>query len=117
MKSQDWISEHAELELPTEVTGRTEKYISSLRDIQPCTETSNELKQCDEQTDNLNDTGRAFVQYICRQDIINDRLQIFDGKHENYLSWKQTFKSVESEIGTSNIEELDLLLRWAGQKL
>ncbi|CAG2217614.1 unnamed protein product [Mytilus edulis] len=53
-------------------------------------------------------------QIFDEKDLIISRLLKYDDRPENYLSWKDTFKCVMSEIDASPAEEIDLMIKWLG---
>ena len=49
-----------------------------------------------------------------KKDLVFARLSKFDNHPENYLAWKESFKSVMRELGINSSEELDLLVQYLG---
>ena len=62
--------------------------------------------------DTRKDVLSDFTKFLLRKDILTSRLSVFSDKPSQ--SWKSTFKSVVQEIGASEAEETDLLIKWLG---
>ncbi|VDI56725.1 Hypothetical predicted protein [Mytilus galloprovincialis] len=58
--------------------------------------------------------GQELSKFLMKKDLIISRLLKYDDRPENYLSWKDTFKCVMSEIDASPAEEIDLMIKWLG---
>lgn len=52
--------------------------------------------------------------FLLKKELMINKLVNFDDKHENFVPWKTSFKSVIQEASVSPSEELDLLIRWLG---
>ncbi|VDI23534.1 Hypothetical predicted protein [Mytilus galloprovincialis] len=58
--------------------------------------------------------GHELSKFLMKKDLIISRLLKYDDRPENYLSWKDTFKCVMSEIDASPAEEIGLMIKWLG---
>ncbi|XP_076045077.1 uncharacterized protein LOC143027605 [Oratosquilla oratoria] len=61
-------------------------------------------------TSNSADLSKFFL----RKDLLLSRLSTFDDTAEDYAVWKESFKEVVQELGTSCKEEIDLLVKYLG---
>lgn len=52
--------------------------------------------------------------YLLKKDLVSQRLRRYDDDPSSYNVWKGTFKAIVSEDTLSDLEEIDLLLRWFG---
>ncbi|XP_065925824.1 uncharacterized protein [Magallana gigas] len=52
--------------------------------------------------------------YLLKKDLVSQRLRRYDDDPSSYNVWKGTFKTIVSEATLSDLEEIDLLLRWLG---
>ena len=52
--------------------------------------------------------------FLLKRELLLTRFQTFDDRPEFYHSWKATFISVVSDIGVTDHEEVDLLIKWLG---
>ncbi|KAJ8019283.1 hypothetical protein HOLleu_42205 [Holothuria leucospilota] len=48
------------------------------------------------------------------KDVVANGLTTFDDNPVNYRTWKTTFKAVTKDLGLSEREEADLLMKWLG---
>ena len=55
-----------------------------------------------------------FAKFLMKKDLVFAQLSKFDNHPENYLAWKESFKSVMRELGINSSEELDLLVQYLG---
>ena len=56
----------------------------------------------------------VLAKYIMRKDMLLTRLTSFDDEAPSYLSWKEGFRNVMSELEYTPAEEMELLIRWLG---
>ncbi|XP_052688921.1 uncharacterized protein LOC128167316 [Crassostrea angulata] len=64
-------------------------------------------------TDNTS-TMADFSKFLLRKDFLLTRFTNFDDRPENFNSWSSSFRSVILELGVTEFEEMDLLVKWLG---
>lgn len=57
-----------------------------------------------------------FSQFLLKKEILLSRFTKFDDQAESYLTWKNTFNSIVSELNVTPFEQLDLLVKWLGPR-
>ena len=57
---------------------------------------------------------QLMTKMMARKDVVLSRLIKYNDSPVQYLSWKQTFKDVMSELSVTPSEELDLMIKWLG---
>ena len=57
-----------------------------------------------------------FGKFLLKKDLLLSRLSVFTEKPENYMVWKNSFKSIMAELCATAFEELDLLVKWLGSE-
>lgn len=57
-----------------------------------------------------------LAQYLARRDLTNSGLYQFDDKPENYRAWYASFTSTTNDIGLSDVQLLDLMIKWLGKE-
>ncbi|WP_435331412.1 hypothetical protein, partial [Klebsiella pneumoniae] len=57
-----------------------------------------------------------FTRYLLKKDLLLSRLSCFDDRPENFRTWKLSFQTVMSELQGNALEEIDLLLKYAGSE-
>ena len=60
-------------------------------------------------------TQKVFSNHLLKRDLLLTRLSRFEDSPETFLTWKNSFKSVMSELGVKAGEELDLLIKYLGK--
>ena len=73
----------------------------------PCTPCQNDLGQVSQYA--------VFSNHLFKRDLLLTRLSKFEDSPETFLTWKNSFKSVMSELGVNAGEELDLLIKYLGK--
>lgn len=58
--------------------------------------------------------GEQIGRFLVKKDMLINRFTKFDDDPVHYNVWKNTFRSVAVELGTSASEEIDLLVKWLG---
>ena len=58
----------------------------------------------------------AWLQHFARRDLVTTSLMRFDDVPENFRPWKSSFRSVVDQVNLNPKEELDLLVKWCGNK-
>ena len=66
------------------------------------------------ETDKPPSYADGLIKFLLRKDLTLSRLSVFNDKPENYITWKSSFSEVMNEMGVSNSEEIDLLVKWLG---
>ena len=56
----------------------------------------------------------TIAKIMAREDVVLSRLIKYNDSPIQYLSWKQTFKDVMSELEVTPSEQLDLMIKWLG---
>ncbi|XP_033745498.1 uncharacterized protein LOC117331014 [Pecten maximus] len=62
----------------------------------------------------INPSVHELTKYIMRKDITMQRLSSFSDKAEAFLMWKTTFRSVLDDLNVTDLEEIDLLIKYLG---
>ena len=52
--------------------------------------------------------------FLVKKDLLFSRLTSFSDAPEEYVTWKTGFLQITKEMGVSNSEEIDLLVKWLG---
>ncbi|XP_052063923.1 uncharacterized protein LOC127703909 [Mytilus californianus] len=108
--------EHMNEELPIQRTGKIASQVSSANQIvqQIHKETIEQIPDTNNNRTLSLNYGQELSKFLMKKDLIISRLLKYDDRPENYLSWKDTFKCVMSEIDASPAEEIDLMIKWLG---
>lgn len=59
-------------------------------------------------------TMADFSKFLLRKDFLLTRFTNFDDRPENFSSWSSSFRSDILELGVTEFEEMDLLVKWLG---
>ncbi|KAJ8039187.1 hypothetical protein HOLleu_16824 [Holothuria leucospilota] len=76
------------------------------------------IKEDKTSADNTSEAENQDIQAVARimakRDVVANGLTEFDDNPVNYRTWKATFKAVTKDLGLSEREEADLLMKWLG---
>ncbi|VDI00113.1 Hypothetical predicted protein [Mytilus galloprovincialis] len=108
--------EHMNEELPIPLTRKIASPVTSANQIvqQIHKEVIEQLPDTNNNRTLSLNYGQELSKFLMKKDLIISRLLKYDDRPENYLSWKDTFKCVMSEIDASPAEEIDLMIKWLG---